>query len=215
MIYLLGDMHGGVDAKGFYKYIQTASPNDLLIILGDVSLNFDKTEENRIFTEYFLSQKHRIAIVDGNHENHPYLRSFPEDVEFGAPVHRLTENIVYLKRGYIYHIEGKSFFVMGGCMSSKKWHDAGLVYKNEEPSEEEIEFGMKTLAENGNRVDYVLTHKYRIEQDDSPSQYTLPKFTKYIDESVEFKHWYAGHFHKNERLDDRHSIVFDKPVELP
>ena len=74
MIYVLSDIHGDRNFKGLEDYISKADDNDLLIILGDVGLSFEKTEENRIFTDFFLSIKKNIAIVDGNHENFDYLK---------------------------------------------------------------------------------------------------------------------------------------------
>ena len=209
MIYLISDLHGGEDITGLENHLATAGDNDLLIILGDVELSFRDTDENRRFTEYFLSLKLPIAIIDGNHENHPYLRSFPEDTCYGAKVHRLSENIVYLKRGNIYTIEGKTFFVMGGCKSSAKWHDAGLVYPFEDPDETEVSYAIENLKNHGNKVDYILTHRYG-------KNYVCPlqTLTDYVDENVSFTHWYSGHWHKQERLDERHTVVYREAIQL-
>lgn len=209
MIYLISDLHGGDDIKGFEKYLSSAKEDDLLIILGDIELNFRDTEQNRRFTEYFLSIDKKIAIIDGNHENHPYLRSFPETEWCGATVHRLSESIVYLKRGNIYTIDGKTFFVMGGCKSSQKWHDSGLVFDMEDPSEEETAFAVENLKKHGNKVDYVLTHRYG-------KNYVCPlqSLTDYVDENVSFTHWYSGHWHKQERMDEKHTVVYCEAIPL-
>ena len=111
MIYLISDIHGKMDFKGLVEYINIASNDDLLIVLGDVGLSFGKEENNKIFTEYFLSIKKNIAIVDGNHENFDYLKSFPEETWCGGRVHRLSEHIVHLMRGNAFEIQGNSFFV--------------------------------------------------------------------------------------------------------
>ena len=50
MIYLISDIHGKLDFKGLNEYIEKAGDTDLLIVLGDVSLNFGNKEENKIFT---------------------------------------------------------------------------------------------------------------------------------------------------------------------
>ncbi|MBQ2741645.1 MAG: metallophosphoesterase, partial [Oscillospiraceae bacterium] len=77
MIYLISDIHGEADFKGLLQYIEKATEDDLLLILGDVCFKFEDTEENRKFTEFFLSIKKNIAIVDGNHENFEVIKSFP------------------------------------------------------------------------------------------------------------------------------------------
>ncbi len=214
MIHFISDLHGGKDMGQFEEYINTATAEDLLIILGDIELNFQDTDENRRFTEYFLSINKPIAIVDGNHENHPYMRSFPEDTMYGAPVYRLSDSIVYLKRGNVYTIEGKTFFVMGGCKSSAKWFEMGLAYDFEDPSPEEIAFGIKTLNSFGNKVDFILTHKYKNGEGEIAPENSLQYLTNYIDKNVSFTNWYSGHWHKAVKLDDLHTVIYNQIVTL-
>ena len=45
MIYFTSDLHGEWNFKGFQEYLSKAREGDLLIILGDVGLSFEKTEE--------------------------------------------------------------------------------------------------------------------------------------------------------------------------
>ena len=118
MIYFVSDLHGDINFKGLNEYLEKAGDDDLLIILGDMELCFQDTAENKYFTEKFLSANKNIAFLDGNHENYDYIKSFPEDEWMGGCVHRLSHNIVHLKRGNTYTIEGKTFFVFGGCKST-------------------------------------------------------------------------------------------------
>ena len=97
-----------------------------MIVLGDVGIKFENTQENQKFTEYFLSIDKPIVFLEGNHENHAYLNSFPEQEWNGGIVNRKTNNILRLKRGNVYQILGKTFFVMGGCKSSEKWKQMGI-----------------------------------------------------------------------------------------
>ena len=215
MIYLISDPHGGESMEGIKGYLERCKDDDLLIILGDLGLNFQKTEENRRFTEWFLSLNRQIAIVEGNHENHAYIQSFPEEEWQGGMVHRLTDTIVHLQRGNVYTIAGKTFFVMGGCRSSAKWKEMGLWYPGEEPTEEELELAYSNLQKQGNWVDYVLTHKYGNYRGERGAEYphcSLEGLIRYIDENVVFEHWYAGHSHINKVIDESHQIVYDEPV---
>ena len=207
MIYLLSDQHGGENIGELTKYLDTAGDDDLLIILGDVGVRFRDTEENRAFDELFLSSKKKIAFLDGNHENFDYIYSFPEEDWCGGRVHRLTENIVHLERGYIYEIYGKSFFVFGGCNSSAKWRDLGLQWPEEAPTEEELQRAYSSLEACGRKVDYILTHKYEVGKGTRTEE--LLELCRFIDEKVDFKHFYAGHWHKTKDEDERHTFVFD------
>ena len=212
MIYFLSDQHGGECVGELKKYYEIATENDLLIILGDVGLKFTDTEENRAFDELFLSAPKKIAFLDGNHENFRYLYSYAEENWCGGRVHRITENIVHLERGYVYEIEGKSFFVFGGCKSAAKWRELGLWHEEELPTEQELLRAYENLKRCGNCVDYILTHKYEV----GKGTYTEELFNlcKFIDSNVQFKHWYSGHWHQYKKEDEKHTFVYDKLIAI-
>ena len=119
MIYFLSDQHGGESYGEIQKYLDTAGEDDLLIILGDLGLKFQDTEENRAFDEFILSAKKKIAFIDGNHENFDRLYSEEfEVVDFhGGKAHKIRDNIYHLMRGYVYELCGKKFFAFGGASS--------------------------------------------------------------------------------------------------
>ena len=212
MIYLLSDQHGGESIGDLKNYLENAGDDDLLIILGDSGIKFRDTEENRAFDEMILSSKKKIALLDGNHDNFQYLFSFPEEDWCGGRVHRITDNIVHLQRGCIYEIDGKSFFVCGGCKSSEKWKELGLWHPEEEPTAEEIARAYENLEKYRRKVDYILVHKY--DTGIGPICPPLFDLCRFIDKDVEFKHFYAGHWHKNMCLDSKHTFVYDKFVRV-
>lgn len=215
MIWLLSDPHGGEAVSGILQYLETAPPEDLLILLGDVGLKFADTEANRAFDRLLFSAQKNIAFLDGNHENFAYINSFPEEDWKGGRIHRLTPHLVHLMRGNIYALEGRTFFVFGGCKSSPRWKEMGLWYPGEEPEPEEIDLARKNLAAHGHKVDYILTHKY----EETPPKGTccteLRKLTEYLEANVTYRHWYCGHWHRNSPMDDTHTVVFDPPTFLP
>ena len=210
MIYLLSDQHGGEKIGDLKKYIEIANENDLLIILGDVGLKFRDTEENNAFDEFFLSSNKKIAFLDGNHENFKFLYSFPEEKWKGGVVHRITENIVHLERGFVFEIAGKKFFVFGGCKSSAKWKEQGLWQAEEEPTEEEFFRAYENLKKHDYKVDYILMHKYEVE--DELKTQGLLDLCRFIEEKVEYKHFYVGHWHFYKCVDEKHTFVYDQLV---
>lgn len=216
MIYLISDPHGGENARGIEWYLEVGTNSDLLIILGDLGLQFTNTKENQEFTRWFLSIDKPIAVVDGNHENYSFLHSFPDDTWCGGSVHRLSDHIVHLKRGNIYSINGQTFLVMGGCKSSEKWKEMGLWYDGEEPTEAELSLAYKNLSQHNHTVDYVLTHKYdNYQEQEATVPLTLEGLTLYIDSNVTFKHWYSGHWHYTKKIDNCHTVVYDEPIVIP
>ncbi len=213
MIYLLSDLHGELYPE-LLEYAKGAGEGDLLILLGDVGLAFDKSEENRRFTEEFLSLGIKIAFIDGNHENFEYLASFPVEQWCGGRVHRLTPNIGHLMRGEAYEIEGKSFFVFGGCSSSPKWREAGLWHEGDEPSAEELSRAYECIEKSGRRFDYILTHKYTRVAPRPHESRELEELLDFINTHVEFSHWYSGHAHTDEKIDEKHTRVYKRLISL-
>lgn len=212
MIYLLSDPHGDINHKGLKQYLSEAGKDDLLILLGDICMKFEDTEENRIFTEWFLSSDKKIAFIDGNHENFDFLESFPEEEWNGGVVGRITENIVHLKRGNVYNICGKTFFVFGGCKSSAKWKEMGLWYPGEEATDEELSLAYRNIRKYNFNFDYILTHKYEEYPPYGTASLPLMELVKYIEEQVEYGQWYSGHGHRNEKIDKKHFMIYDEPA---
>ena len=77
---------------------------------------------------------------------------------------------------------------------------------------------MKNLKENGYMVDYILTHTAPLSV---ISQFFLPfgetKLNQYlseVDRLVSYKKWYFGHVHADKEVDDRHTALYNKIIEL-
>ena len=210
MIYLISDQHGGETIGEFEKYLDIATDSDLLISLGDVGLKFEDTKVNRAFDEILLNTKKKIAIIDGNHENFKYLFSFPKEEWQGGTVYRITPNLVLLERGNVYEIDGKTFFVFGGAKSSDKWKDLGLWQPEEEPTKEQLNRAYENLKKYNYKVDYVLMHKQ--EYGIGLRYDSLLTLCNFIEEKVDFKHFYSGHVHASGQVDSKHTLVYDKLI---
>lgn len=199
MIWLLSDLHGELDFAGWQNFTARQEQDDILILLGDVELQEAQREDNRQFTETILSSKKPIWIVDGNHENFEWLNTFPEEDRNGGKVHRLAENVVHLQRGYVYNLDGRCCFVFGGTAATV--------------ADADLERAYASLKKQGYQVDYILTHDYY----KIPSQNRRNAFEEliaFLDEKVIFKRWYCGHHHRDQALDEKHTVVYDRLVPL-
>ncbi len=214
MIYLISDIHGDINFKGLQDYLRIATDDDLLIVLGDVGLCFENTPENIEFSKFFLSIDKNIAFIDGNHENFPYLHSFPKEEWCGGVVRRISPSIVYLQRGNIYEIKDKTFFAFGGCKSSDIWAEKGLWHPEEAANEEQCEFAKENFRKYNLSVDYVLTHKREHPESSLPRDENLYNLCKFIEENVDFKKWYYGHSHKKRAVDERHEFIYDDLISI-
>ena len=117
-----------------------------------------------------------------------YSDEFPVIDFHGGKVHKIRENVYHLMRGHVFELCGKKFFAFGGASSHDiqdgilepdEYPDKKSLYrdfnkrtqrgemlrinhsswwKEELPSEQEMEFGLKTLDDNSNKVDFIVTH---------------------------------------------------------
>ena len=207
MIYFASDMHAEC-RDALEEYEKIATENDLLIILGDLYIKCENTEENRSFTDFFFSLKSNIAFIEGNHDNHPFINSHPEEEWNGGLVHRLSPNAVHLIRGNVYEIEGLNFLVMGGCKSSPRWKEMGLWFDGEEPTAEEINLAYKNLSEK--KIDVILTHKYETAKTENAPHDSLDGFIHYLKNNPAYKLWISGHWHEERRFSEKCVCVYDK-----
>ena len=217
MIYFLSDQHGGESYGEIQKYLDTAGEDDLLIILGDLGLKFQDTEENRAFDEFILSAKKKIAFIDGNHENFDALNAYPVEKWKGGNVHRIRNNIFHLMRGQIFRIGGQSIFVMGGAYSrDRAMRTEGLSYwRAELPSREEYEEAARNLALHRFSVDYIISHTApreiirRMGRQLDPHDAELTGFLEWIMYETEYKEWFFGHWHTEKTVGNHRALWFD------
>ena len=215
MMLVTGDWHGEHRVnKMCLPNIDKLTKDDFLFVCGDWGYVFfgNKLEEshlNNIEKKYPFT----LCVVDGNHENFELLYQYPEEEWNGGRVHRIRKNIVHLMRGQIFTINGKKIFSFGGGYSYDKEMRQEKVswWPQEMPSEEEYEIGRQNLMEAGFKVDYILSHTapsdtVAIFHEPHSKEVRLNFFLEWVREETEYKHWYFGHFHRDEDL-WRHQTV--------
>lgn len=121
MVYITGDTHGD-----FSRFSARAFPaqrqmdrSDMVIVCGDFGGVWHDCPEERHRLDWLGEKPFTTCFVDGNHENFDRLESdeFPL-VEFhGGSARRIRDGVYYLRRGYVFDFEGRSFFCMGGAAS--------------------------------------------------------------------------------------------------
>lgn len=228
---LCGDTHGTFDIGKLQRYFafceyEFSKDEDYLIICGDVeACGFDPSDE-RATRELLQSLPVTILFVDGNHENHPALNSYPVEEWHGGKVHFIAPDIIHLMRGQIFEINGKTFFTFGGAFSvDRDSRIEGVSWFEEEiPTQEEYAEGWKNLKRVGGQVDYIITHTAPFEivaemgfgsYDEALEQ--TREFQRIAD-AILFSDWYFGHFHQdedilNEDIDNFHCL-WERVVEI-
>jgi len=227
-IYLFGDTHGEHESSKLKAPCFPQQPFltelDTVIVCGDFMFPFYSSDADpasddaqdaevrrrrasyRLWMDWFSAQQCTFAFLDGNHDNHPYWASLPTELWNEGLVSRSPDaaNLLHLKRGEVYRIEGKRFWCFGGAESTDKaLRTEGLNWWPQETADPaQMQHGRESLARHGYEVDYILTH--------TMPQCLLPVFgfglgcldptAAYFDEiyrGTQFKMWFCGHFHKD------------------
>jgi len=226
MILVTGDTHGIIDYDKVYdinkKNILTNK--DFLIIAGDFGGVWNKnTLEEDLW--YYTRLSFTVLFVDGNHENFDLLNSYPVSMWNGGKVHIIKPNIIHLMRGQVFDIEGKKILTFGGAASIDKFCREEHIswWKEEIPSEEDLEEAKKNLEKHNNEVDYIITHSTDAYSLNNPVLYYMGNKCKiqkenvmlnWFSDNVKFKHWFFGHYHIDAEISSDRTCLYHNFYEL-
>lgn len=222
-IYIIGDTHS---YKEMYKIldINHLSKNDFVIVAGDFGLILPDLQFSLF--EALNQKEFTTLFVDGNHEGFEVLNSYPIDIWNGGKVHKISDKIIHLMRGQVFEILGKKIFTFGGAETiGKERSIIGIDwFKEEIPNYQEMDEGISNLEKHNNKVDYIITHTCRtytlhylcLTNDFSPYPDCLSEYLEYINDIVEYNHWYFGHFHLDIEnvATDKETAIYNKLIKL-
>lgn len=230
MIYITGDTHR--DFSRIYK-LEKDSDN-MLIVLGDVGINYYLNEEDKNCKEHLKKLNLKLFCVRGNHEERPENISTYKEVEmFGEKVFIEEEypNLIFAKDGEIYNIDGKKILVIGGAYSVDKQYRLLHGYKwfkDEQLTKKEMDTILDKVK--GKHFDIVLTHtcpyKYEPREvfmqglDQSKVDKSMEHFLDKIEENINYDKWYCGHYHTEKQVDKLEFMfgrikIFNKDEYVP
>lgn len=226
-IFVTGDTHGDYDigkvSTRRWPLQKELCKKDYLIILGDAGIVWNNSHKDRYIQKWWQDKTFTTLFVDGNHENHDALAQYPVEIWNGGKIHRISESVIHLMRGQVFTIGGLRFFTMGGADSVDKAYRRPFVswWPQELPSVAEYDEALRNLEAAGMQVDYVLTHdcgaRYYPRLCTGKGIHAINGFFDRLEfeEKLQFTHWYFGHHHKDADLDSRHTVVYDRVIELP
>lgn len=226
MIFITGDLHGHHDIHKFstdcFTIQKELTHSDYVIICGDFGLRWCDSAEERYWLKWLDKKTWTTLWIDGNHENFDMLKEYPIAEWHGGKIRKITDNIFHLCRGSLFEIDGKRIFAFGGAEShDKKYRKLGVTMWEEElPNEEEMEHGRQVLESANWNADIVITHSLpsRIQEDlFSGTNYKsniLTDFFDELDEKMNFKLWFSGHYHHSGWYDKKHILIYNDIVKL-
>jgi len=205
--------------------------DDYMIICGDFGGVWNKDTESKQekwWMDWLEEKPFTTLFVDGNHENFDRLYAYPVEEWNGGKVHKIRPSVIHLMRGQVFTLAGKTFFTFGGASSHdissgildtdapdfyeirSRLYRAGAMYrinhfswwKEELPSEEEMEEGRKNLEAHGNKVDFIISHccSKQIQFQLSSGWFKDDYLTEYFEElrrKVQYDKWFFGHYHED------------------
>ena len=238
MIYITGDTHGDFDNEKIntrnFPQQKEMTKDDYIIICGDfgcvwcgdkiIPENYNVIDKSNAGKDAFLLTQYEkrnftTLFVDGNHENHDLLKSYPTEIWNGGKVHKIRESIIHLMRGQVYTINGYKFFTMGGASSTdKEWRKPKLSWwENELPSDEEYREALSSLEKHNYTVDFVVTHcigNNVMAQMGYIRKYDkLTAFFEELDTKLNYKTWFFGHYHLDKTY-GKHELLFERVLKI-
>jgi len=225
--FLVGDIHGYPNIVSSSNWIEasTLTEDDLVIFLGDFGLYYSNPpdKEEKYWLNWLASKPYQVAFVDGNHENFNIIEALPIEEKWGGLVnvdHRADGSIYRLRRGEVYNFDPdkkETFFVMGGALSiDKHMRTEGFSWwAGEQHSALEESNALDHLDAVNWKVDYVLTHTcpdsviYGFLDNPNDEKFNDPvsRFLEFIDNRLEYKKWFFGHFH-NDRITEQYGSFY-------
>ena len=217
MIYITGDTHSDFHRVNALCCKQDTSIEDIIIILGDASINYDGPELD-VFLKKELSQLPiTLFCIHGNHEQRPEtIPTYVEKTWNGGTVYVEPQfpNLLFAKDGEVFTLGGRTFIVIGGAYSVDKYYriEDGLGWWPDEQPSEVIKARVELrLEELGWKVDYVLSHtcplNYMPRENflESIDQSTIDNSTEEwldeIEKKLDYGRWCCGHFHTDKTID--------------
>ena len=228
MIYITGDIHG--DTTRIASMIERIGINtdDTIVILGDVGINYYGGHGDRGRKKKLNRHGIKILCIHGNHEMRPESLSTYQEHEWNGGVVYVEDefpNILFAKDGEIYDLEGLRAVVIGGAYSVDKWYrlQRGIQwFADEQPSDEIKARVEERLAAENWQVDAVLTHTCPLRYtpteaflsfvDQSSVDNSTELWLDAVEERLDYKTWYCGHWHINKRIDKMHFLF--KEIEI-
>ena len=221
---------------------------DYVIICGDFGGIWDRVEESdteKWWLDWLEQKSFTTLFVDGNHENFDRLSEYPVETWHGGKVHKIRNSVLHLMRGQVFEIDGKKIFAFGGARSHDI--DGGILelddphfkkkkreldrnwgmyrinhlswWKEELPSEEEMEEGRRNLEAHQNSVDFIVSHccassTLALLSNGTYKPDILTAYFEELRQEVKFKKWFFGHFHGNMNINAEEILLYEQIIRI-
>ena len=220
MIYYTGDIHGSRYEVTRFCRRMNLTQKDTVVLLGDVGANYFRDQRDRALKQALSKMKCTFLCIHGNHEMRPErIPSYERKERNGGLVwvEQDFPNLLFAKDGEIFTIEGLRHLAIGGAYSVDKLYRLyhGLQWwSDEQPSEAIKAYVEQQISKHP--IDIVLSHtcpfKYEPVEaflpmvDQSRMDASTEHWLDTIEENLNYRAWFCGHWHINKRIDKMHFL---------
>lgn len=220
MVYITGDIHGSADP--LYDLFVRFQPTkeDIIVLLGDVGVNYTGTMRDRLLKQELCDMKSTFFCIHGNHENRPQnICSYHEKEWRGGRVLYEDDfpNILFPIDGDIFELDNQKCIVIGGAYSVDKFYRLQIGYKwwyDEQPTPKIKEYVEQQIKSNEINVvfshtcpyKYIPTECFISGIDQSKVDNDTELWLDAIEDKLDYKAWYCGHWHINKMIDKMHFL---------
>ncbi|MDE5619573.1 MAG: metallophosphoesterase [Ruminococcus sp.] len=220
MIYVTGDTHGDIE-RFKAPELKKLRRGDTLIICGDFGFLWDNSKKEASALKKLMSKDYTIAFIDGCHENFDLLEAYPETEWNGGKARYIGGNIYHLIRGQVYTIENRKIFTFGGGHSHDYdfRRDSTNWWEREQPTHDEITTALKSLSDNNNKVDYIITHEPPASLKDCLGvdifeRLEVHAFFEEIIRTCQYEKWFFGKCHIDKHIPIKFYAIFNNIIPL-
>ena len=218
MVLFTGDTHGDVTRIVHAIHRFALRKDDVIVILGDVGLNYYGNERGDRDRKKKLNSKGvPILCIHGNHERRPATLETYKAIEWHGGKVYVEEglpNLLFAIDGEVYDLDGQKAIAIGGAYSVDKFYRLARGYSwfpDEQPDEETKARVEAKLAAMDWKVDLVLSHtcptRYVPTEaflpglDQSTVDHSTEEWLDTIADRLAYGHWFCGHWHIDKRLE--------------
>ena len=221
MVYVTGDVHA--DIKELKKRGKGLKKGDYLIVCGDFGFLWEDNPKELKILKKIGKNKYNILFFEGRNDNILKIREYEQQDYLGGKARNISGNLTYLERGYVFNIEGKNIFVFGGgeTQDMDVLEEGVHWWREELPTQDEIQIGWDNLSKLNNKVDYVLTHQPsgRIRDfirlgTDTNEYNNLHHFFNEICNKCKYTKWIYAQDHMDKKVTVNTTVIFKKVIQL-
>lgn len=223
--------------------------DDFVIVCGDFGLWHDSSEERYWFEWLSQKPFTLLFIDGNHENFDRLYSEFEVVDFHGGKAHKIRENIYHMMRGYVFDLCDKKFFAFGGASShdiddgildrkdfqsnrelideyNRRTRRGEMLrinhiswWKEEMPNQEEMDFGLKTLEDHDNKVDFIVSHccPQEVASIFSHGSYKPDQLTSYFNvvaNTVDFSKWFFGHYHNNAQILSKFIMLYEQIMRV-